>query len=86
VRPATYAFSDTNQAQLAELQFRAQGGGPWTTVKQITIQSPSNCYFDVHLAITQNGNLRLTYSYPQSDNRLPAGTTVDSRPVAVTIR
>ncbi len=86
VRPVNYAFGDTGQAQLAELQFRARSGGPWSTLKQLAISTVSDCYFDVHLPFTQSGDVRLSYTYPAGDKRLPAGKTVHSRLVAVTVR
>ena len=66
-----------------QIQFQPNGTGAWTTLQTINTAG----YFDVHVKIPSNGNLRLGYSYPQTDAFLPvgfAGTTVFSRTIKIT--
>lgn len=85
IRPATYGFLDTGLSQIADIQFAAGQSQSFTTVRQVSIGSTSNCYFDVRLEFPRSGSVRLTYTYPSPDSLLPSGYTVYSRPVAITL-
>ena len=49
------------------------------------VGAPANCYFDLRLSFPSSGTVRLAYTYPPGALGL-AGTTVHSRPVAITLR
>lgn len=84
VRPANFAIPDTGQPQNAALQFRPSAAGShWSTLATVTITQASNCYFNVHIAFPAGGMVRLAYTYPAGDPRLPHGQTVYSRQVSV---
>lgn len=69
VRPAYYAQIDTDQPQQASIQFQAQGGTGWTTLRTVTLSGPS-CYFYVPVSVPGSGQVRLAYTYPPGDVRL----------------
>jgi hypothetical protein len=84
VRPARYAILDTASPQTAQIQFAPRSGGPFTTLQNVLIGDPDDCYFDVRVRFPGSGTLRLAYTYPAGSIGL-AGTTVYSRSVAVTV-
>jgi hypothetical protein len=82
-RASRFMQTDTGQSQPVQIQFQPNGRGAWTTLQTITTAG----YFDVHVKIPSNGNLRLSYTYPQTDPFLPvgfAGSTVVSRTIKIT--
>jgi hypothetical protein len=87
VRPAHFSELDSGHTQTVAIQLRADGRGAFTTLKTVNV-SGSNGYFDVHLTFKTSGTVRLAYTYPETDPFLPAGiagTTIDSRPVKITV-
>jgi hypothetical protein len=85
IRPATYGFLDTGVPQVADIQFAPGNSESFTTVQQVSVNSTGNCYFDVPIQFPSSGSVRLTYTYPSVDRLLPAGNTVYSRRVAITL-
>ena len=86
VRPARFAILDTGQAQTARIQFKRGTRAPWTTLRTVTINNATNCYFDVHLRLPGSGTVRLSYTYPANDPLLtPNDGTAYSRSVRVTL-
>jgi hypothetical protein len=90
-RPARYAYSDTHRTQYVQIQFRPRGGTSFRTVRTVRLAASRSCYFDVRLAFSDSGEVRLQWSYPRGDRRLrdpvtPAQTTIHSRSVSVTIQ
>ena len=82
-RASRFMQTDTQQTQTVQIQFQLGGHGAWTTLQKVTTAG----YFDVHVKIPAGGNLRLTYTYPQTDPFLPvgfAGSTVESRTIKIT--
>ena len=82
-RASTFMQTDTGQSQPVQIQFQPNGTGAWTTLQTITTPG----YFDVHVKIPSNGNLRLSYTYPQTDPFLPVGfpgSTAVSRTIRIT--
>jgi hypothetical protein len=82
-RASRFMQTDTTQPQPVQIQFQRGGKGAWTTLQ--TISTPG--YFDVHVTIPSSGNLRLSYTYPQTDPFLPVGypgSTVLSRTIKIT--
>jgi hypothetical protein len=82
-RASQFMQTDTGQSQPVEIQFQPGGFGAWTTLQTITTPG----YFDVHVKIPSIGNLRLSYTYPQTDPFLPVGfpgATVVSRTIKIT--
>jgi len=82
-RASRFLQTDTHQSQPVQIQFQPSGQGAWTTLETIN----SAGYFDVHVKIPSNGNLRLSYTYPQTDPFLPvgfAGSAVVSRTIKIT--
>jgi hypothetical protein len=84
-RPAHFMNLDTHTGQTVAIQLQAGGHGAFTTVKTVS----ANGYFDIHMAFASSGNVRLAYTYPAAaDSLLPvgvAGTTIDSRSVAIKV-
>jgi hypothetical protein len=81
-RPAVYAGTG---ARTVQIQMQKQGRGSWTTIQTVRA-SGSTGYFDVHPKLPYSGNLRLAYTYPQSEPFLPmkvAGSTIVGRTVKV---
>jgi hypothetical protein len=85
IRPATYAFLDTGLPQVADIQFAPRGSLSFTTIQQVSVDSTGNCYFDVPIELPSSGSIRLTYTYPSSDPLLPAGYTIYSRHITITL-
>jgi hypothetical protein len=85
-RPAHFMNLDTDQGQTVEIQLQAGGQGAFQTIKTVN----ANGYFDLHMAFASSGNVRLAYTYPAAtDPFLPvgiAGTTIDSRSVAIKVQ
>jgi hypothetical protein len=85
-RPATFSRSAaTKTAPTVEIQMQKNGRGKWTTIQTVKVSTTTG-YFDVHPRLPYRGNLRLAYTYPQTEPLLPigvAGSTVDSRTVRV---
>jgi hypothetical protein len=83
-RPAVYAGTGSHTV---EIQMQKHGRGSWTTIQTVRT-SASTGYFDIHPKLPYSGNLRLAYTYPQSQPFLPmnvAGSTIASRTVKVTV-
>lgn len=77
-RPAHFAQLATGRAQKVALQFQPSGGGPFATVRTITLTNPRG-YFDVSQSFKHSGHLRTSWT--------ERGTgTIYSRTVEVTIR
>ncbi len=82
-RASKFMQTDSHQSQPVQIQFQPNGQGAWTTLQTINTAG----YFDVHVKIPSNGNLRLSYTYPQTDPLLPigfAGSTAFSRTIKIT--
>jgi hypothetical protein len=85
VRPAPFMSRDGDGGQRVAIQWQAGGHGDWRTERAIA----ANGYFDVHMTFPRSGNVRLAYTYPESDPFLPVndtGLTVHSRTVRLTLR
>jgi len=83
-RPAVFAGTG---GRTLEIQIQKGGRGPWTTIKTVSV-SPKTGYFDIHTKLPYSGNLRLAYTYPQSEPFLPtniAGSTIYGRTVKVAV-
>jgi hypothetical protein len=78
VRPAHYPMQHSSAPQVAEVQLQPAGGGPFTTVKRVTLTDPYG-YFDTQVTFPASGNVRITWSYLH-------GATIHSRTVPITIR
>ena len=87
-RPAAFSQSATTRtAPTAEIQMQRNGHGRWTTIRTVTLSTVTG-YFDIHMKLPYSGNLRLAYTYPQSEPFLPtslAGSTIYGRTVKITI-
>jgi hypothetical protein len=82
-RASRFMQTDTHQSQPVQIQFQPNGQGAWTTLQTIYASG----YFDVHVKIPSSGNLRLSYTYPQTDPFLPIGfpgSAVVSRTIKIT--
>jgi hypothetical protein len=77
VRPARYARLDTGRAQEVKIQFQPAAGGPFKTVRTVTLTDPYG-YFDLRQSFAGSGNVRLAWSYPH-------GTEIFSRIVSITV-
>jgi hypothetical protein len=83
-RPAHFMNLDSHQGQTVAIQLQAGGHGAFHTVKTVN----GNGYFDLHMAFKSSGNVRLEFTYSAHDPFLPvgvAGTTIDSRSVAIKV-
>jgi hypothetical protein len=83
-RPATVTSAS---APTVQIQMQKGGHGDWTTIQTVRA-SKSTGYFDVHPKLPYSGNLRLAYTYPQSQPFLPtdvAGSTIVGRTVKVVL-
>ena len=87
-RPATFSQSATTKtAPTVEIQMQRNGRGSWTTIQTVRVSTTTG-YFDIHPKLPYRGNLRLAYTYPQTEPFLPtdvAGSTIDSRTVKVAV-
>ncbi len=77
VRPAFYASHDTHAPQTVQVQFQRGSVGPFATVRAVTITNRRG-YFDVKLAFSSSGAVRLAWSHPP-------GTPAYSRVQRVTV-
>ena len=78
VRPARYARIASGRAQEVRIEFNAQTGGPFRTIRAVTLTNP-NGYFSVMQSFSQSGGLRTSWTDPD-------GSTFESRTVEVTVR
>jgi hypothetical protein len=85
IRPAPYAFMDTGRPQVAEIQFAPGNSKSFTTVQVIAVNATGDCYFDLPITFPSSGSVRLAYTYPSLDPLLPAGYTIYSRDVQITL-
>jgi hypothetical protein len=76
VRPAHYVRLDTGGRQRVRIELQQHAGGPFATVKTLTLTDPDG-YFDTTVTFPSSGSVRTAWSYPH-------GPTVYSRTVAVT--
>jgi hypothetical protein len=84
-RPAVFAATG---GRTLVIQMQKGGRGSWTTIQTVSV-SPKRGYFDIHAKLPYSGNLRLAYTYPQSEPFLPtnvAGSTIYGRTVKVAVR
>jgi hypothetical protein len=91
VRPATFALADTGQPQTAEIQFAPGSSSNFTTLAKVTLNSKTNCYFDLHLRFPSSGTVRAAWRYPALDPSLgdysaDQSPTAYSRAVHVMVR
>ncbi|HSO97682.1 MAG TPA: hypothetical protein VLP43_01930 [Solirubrobacteraceae bacterium] len=85
VRPAFFALRDVPaEPQSVEIQFRPASGGSFTTLRTVTVRDPHG-YFDTRQRFPGSGTVRLRWIYPPDDPALPAGTSIASRPVTLTL-
>ncbi len=83
-RPAIFAGTGSRTVQI---QMQKRGRGSWTTIQTVKV-SASTGYFDLRRKLPYSGNLRLAYTYPQSEPFLPpnvAGSTIYGRTVKVAV-
>jgi hypothetical protein len=78
VRPAHYAQADTGRAQSVRIQFKGPADMGFRTIRKVTLTSSAG-YFDLRMAFTSSGSLRLAWTYP-------GGQTIFSRIVRLSIR
>ncbi len=84
-RPAAAALREALDApESVAIRFRTTGGHGFTTIATVPITDPHG-YFDVRVAFPGSGTVHLAWTYPPHDPALPAGTTVSSRSVTVTL-
>jgi hypothetical protein len=87
-RPATFAQSATTTTPpTVEIQMRKPGDGSWTTIRTVKVSTTTG-YFEIRSTLPYSGELRLAYTYPQTEPLLPmniAGTTIYGRTVNVTV-
>ncbi len=70
------------------IQMQKSGKGNWTTIQTVKVAKRTGD-FDIHTKLPYSGNLRLAYTYPQTETLLPpnvAGSTIVGRTVKVTVR
>ena len=87
-RPATFSQSATTKtAPTVEIQMQRNGRGSWTTIQTVRVSTTTG-YFDIHPKLPYRGNLRLAYTYPETEPFLPtnvAGSTIYGRTVKVAL-
>ena len=69
------------------IQMQKSGKGNWTTIQTVKVAKRTGD-FDIHTKLPYSGNLRLAYTYPQTETLLPpnvAGSTIVGRTVKVTV-
>jgi hypothetical protein len=87
VRPAAFMTSDTHTGQQAQIQLQPGSRGAFKTINTVRISNREG-YFDIHMKFPSSGNVRLIWTYPQTDPLLPAGApgaTVYSRHIVVNV-
>ena len=83
-RPAALSSSGT---RTVSIQMQKGGKGSWTTIQTVNVAKRTGD-FDVHSKLPYSGNLRLAYTYPQTETLLPtnvAGSTIFGRTVKVAV-
>jgi hypothetical protein len=83
-RPAALASSGT---RTVSIQMQKGGKGSWTTIQTVNVAKRTGD-FDIHSKLPYSGNLRLAYTYPQTETLLPtnvAGSTIVGRTVKVAV-
>ena len=87
-RAAAFSQSATTPAApTVEIQMQKGGAGSWTTIQTVKVSTTTG-YFDIHSQLPYSGNLRLAYTYPQTEPFLPtnvAGSTIYGRTVKVAV-
>jgi hypothetical protein len=87
-RAAAFSQSATTKATpTVNIQMQKNGSGPWINIQTVKVSTATG-YFDVHPKLPYSGNLRLAYTYPQTESLLPtnvAGSTITGRTVKVTV-
>jgi hypothetical protein len=87
-RAAAFSQSATTKATpTVNIQMQKNGSGPWINIQTVKVSTATG-YFDVHPKLPYSGNLRLAYTYPQTESLLPtnaAGSTITGRAVKVTV-
>ena len=69
------------------IQMQKGGKGSWTTIQTVNVAKRTGD-FDIHSKLPYSGNLRLAYTYPQTETLLPnnvAGSTIVGRTVKVAV-
>jgi hypothetical protein len=84
VRPAHNASVDTHRAQYVQIQFQRGSHGSFSTVKRLKLTNAQG-YFDTHITFPASGSVRLMWTYPSGDAKLPDGT-IYSRTVKITLK
>jgi hypothetical protein len=77
-RPAPDARRTTGRPQRVEIQFAPAAGGPFRTVRTVTLTDAGGCYFDVREGFPGSGTVRLRWAYPH-------GPAIFSRTVRVNV-
>ena len=89
-RPSRYAMLDGGGPQTVAIQFATGSRSTFTTVRTVTLTTPTSCYFDTRVTFPASGTVRLEWQYPANDPRLgnfgPSQGTVYSRTVQITLR
>ncbi len=83
VRPGHFASADTHKTQYVQVQLQSHDRGSFKTVTQVKITS-SRGYFDTRIKFRSSGMVRLAWSYPSDDSKLPEGT-IYSRHVQIKV-
>jgi len=87
-RAASFSQSATTKATpTVDIQMQKGGSGSWTTIQTVKVSSTTG-YFDIQTKLPYSGNLRLAYTYPQTEPFLPVnvpGSTIYGRTVKVTV-
>jgi hypothetical protein len=81
------AVALSGTAQTVSIQMQKSGKGNWTTIQTVNVAKRTGD-FDIHTKLPYSGNLRLAYTYPQTETLLPpnvAGSTIVGRTVKVVV-
>jgi hypothetical protein len=81
VRPAHSALKNSRKPQVADIQFQPASGGPFKTVKAVTLTDVYG-YFDTLVSFPSSGAVRISWAYPHR----AGGKQIHSRTVQITIR
>jgi hypothetical protein len=84
VRPAHFASADTHRAQYVQIQFQRGSHGSFSTTRRLKLTNAQG-YFDTHITFPASGTVRLKWSYPSGDSKLPDGT-IYSRAVKIKLK
>jgi hypothetical protein len=74
-------------ARTVSIQMQKGGHGGWMTIQTVNVAKRTGD-FDIHSKLPYSGNLRLAYTYPNSETLLPpnvAGSTIVGRTVKVVV-